>query len=378
MILNRISITNLRNHGHTEIDCPNGTLLLLGENGAGKTSVLEAISLLCTSRSFVTHMDRSVLRRDAARFEVTGNFTSSSASARSVRVRYDADPGRKQLEMDNAPLPTASDLIGIFPLVALSPQHRPITAGGPGERRSFIDFVISQLHHRYLLDLIAYRRILRQRNALLADHDRRPADVRATLEAWDASLAESAVRILRHRQRFVEEFVPYLKASMQGMIGDREEVALHYVPTVEIDIAAEDATEAYRAVLARRFETDLRRGSTTVGPHRDELDILLNDLDVRAHASQGQHKTVLISLKLAEYRYLDAQLDETPILLLDDVFSELDDERLANVLRMVDDLGQTFITTANQSTLRAFPQREHRNHTLRIEAGAVYSMAEVA
>lgn len=378
MILNRIRLTNLRNHGHTEIDCPEGTLLLLGENGAGKTSVLEAISLLCTSRSFVTHQDRSVLRRDTTQYRVEGSFTSSSDSRRLVSVTYDADPGRKQIEMDNALLPAAADLIGVFPLVALSPQHRPITAGGPSERRAFLDFIISQLHHSYLLDLISYRRVLRQRNTLLADHDQRPASVRATLEVWDASLAETAVRILRQRQRFVAEFVPYLHEAMASMIPDREEAALRYYSSMEIDPFAVEAVAAYREALVRRFDTDLRRGTTTAGPHRDELEILLNGLDIRAHASQGQHKTVLISLKIAEYRYLDARLDETPILLLDDVFSELDDERLGNVLQLVDNLGQTFITTANLSTLRFFTQGGAHNLTLRIDAGSVHSMAEVA
>ena len=340
--------------------------------------MLEAISLLCTSRSFVTHQDRSVLRRDTTQYRVEGSFTSSSDSRRLVSVTYDADPGRKQIEMDNAILPAAADLIGVFPLVALSPQHRPITAGGPSERRAFLDFIISQLHHSYLLDLIAYRRVLRQRNTLLADHDQRPASVRATLEVWDASLAETAVRILRQRQRFVAEFVPYLHEAMASMIPDREEAALRYYSSMEIDPFAVEAVAAYREALIRRFDTDLRRGTTTAGPHRDELEILLNGLDIRAHASQGQHKTVLISLKIAEYRYLDARLDETPILLLDDVFSELDDERLGNVLQLVDNLGQTFITTANLSTLRFFTQGGAHNLTLRIDAGSVHSVAEVA
>ncbi len=378
MILNRLRISNLRNHGHTEIECPEGTLLLLGENGAGKTTVLEAISLLCTSRSFVTHQDRSLLRREADRYQIEGWFTSTTSSRRSVSLVYDTDPGRKQIEMDNALLPAAADLIGAFPLVALSPQHRPITAGGPGERRSFMDFIISQLHHVYLMDLIAYRRALRQRNALLADSDRRPADVRSTLEVWDASLAESAVRILRRRHRFVEEFVPYLLEAMRSVIVQREEVALRYISSMEIDPFAETATDLYRERLALRMDTDIRRGTTTSGPHRDELEILLNGLDVRAQASQGQHKTVLISLKLAEYRYLHTHLDEPPILLLDDVFSELDDERLANVLQLVDGLGQTFITSANHATLRFFPQGKAQNMTLRLENGVVRELAEVA
>lgn len=378
MFLNRLRIANLRNHGHTEIDCPEGTLLLLGENGAGKTTVLEAISLLCMSRSFVTRQDRNLLRRDTSRYRVDGWFTSSTRSPRSVSLSYDAEWGRRQIEMDNGVLSSSADLIGVIPLVALSPQHRPITSGGPGERRSFIDFIISQLHHAYLLDLMAYRRALRQRNALLMDRGTRPSDVRDTLEIWDASLAEVGVRILRRRRLFVEEFLPFLGTAMNAVVGQREILALRCISSIDVDPGAGDAVAVYRAELARRFDTDLRRGTTTAGPHRDDLEILLNGLDVRAQASQGQHKTVLIALKLAEYRYLDTQLDETPILLLDDVFSELDDERLASVLELVDHLGQTFITSANQTTLRYFPRNGAQNLTLRIDGGNVSTLAEVA
>lgn len=374
MILNRLSLTNLRNHGQTDIECPEGTLLLLGENGAGKTTVLEAIAMLCTSRSFVTHLDRAVLRRDAGFFRVEGRFTSCTASRHSVSVRYDEASARKQIEIDHAPLAASAELIGRFPMVALSPQHRPITAGGPAERRAFMDFIISQLHHAYLLDLMTYRRVLRQRNALLADHDRHPSALRNTLATWDAAMAEAAVRILRHRTAFVDAFVPFLQEAMDGMIPEREEAALRYQSSMDVDLSEADAVAAYREELQRRFEADLRRGTTTAGPHRDELEILLNGHDIRAHASQGQHKTVLISLKLAEYRYLASGLDEPPLLLLDDVFSELDDARLANVLRLVGGLGQTFITSASRSTLRYFPREHPGNRTLRIEAG----VAEIA
>ncbi|MCB2203940.1 DNA replication/repair protein RecF [bacterium] len=378
MILNRLRIIQLRNHGHTEIDCPEGTLLLLGENGAGKTTVLEAVSFLCSSRSFVSHQDRGLVQKDSDYFRLEGSFTSGGGSRREVSVTYTTDPGRKQIELDNTALPSSSDLIGQFPIVSLSPQHRPITSGGPGERRSFIDFIISQVQHRYLMDLLAYRRTLRQRNALLSDMERRPADIRATLEAWDASLAEVAVRIMQRRTAFIEEFIPYFQASMQGVIGDREQVTLRYRATADLDLRTSDAVAAYRSLLARRFQTDLRRGSTTVGPHRDDMDILLNGLDVRAQASQGQHKTVLIALKLAEHRYLDSHLDEAPILLLDDVFSELDDDRLAHVLELVEGVGQTFITSANAGTLQHFAGAHSRNLTLRIEAGKVSRLAEVA
>ncbi|PLX31516.1 MAG: DNA replication and repair protein RecF [Ignavibacteria bacterium] len=378
MILNRLRISQLRNHGHTDITCPDGTLLLLGENGAGKTTVLEAIAMLCTSRSFVTRQDKGILQANTDFFRLEGSFTAAGGTKREVTLAYSIDPAKKQIELDHSPLNSASDLIGQFPVVALSPQHRPITAGGPGERRSFIDFIISQVHHAYLMDLIDYRRTLRQRNALLSESGRSPDDIRHTIEAWDQSLAATAIRILNRRVRFIDEFTPYFQDAMHGVIGDREIVALTYRSSVEIDPAAEDAVPRYLEALRKRFMQDVRRGTTSLGPHRDDMEILLNGLDVRAQASQGQHKSVLISLKLGEYRFLDSHLDEAPILLLDDVFSELDDDRLERVLKLVQGLGQTFITTANTNTLRFFSRDDSDNLTLRIDEGVVSDLAEVA
>jgi DNA replication and repair protein RecF len=183
---------------------------------------------------------------------------------------------------------------------------------------------------------------------------------------------------MKRRNAFITEFIPYFQRSMHGVIGDREQVTMQYRSTADVNTEDGDAVTAYRALLARRFSLDLRRGSTTIGPHRDDVDILLNGLDVRAQASQGQHKTVLISLKLAEHRYLDTHLDEPPILLLDDVFSELDDDRLANVLQLVGGAGQTFITSANAATLQHFAHGPADSLILRIEAGKVTQLAEVA
>ena len=379
MILNRLRIADFRNHSRTEIECPDGTLLLLGENGAGKTTILEAVSLLCTSRSFVTKHDRSLIATDAVGgFVAEGEFTASTRTLKHVHIEYSREQQKKKIEVDYAPLDSVSDLIGMLPLVALSPQHRPITAGGPAERRSFIDFVISQVHHSYLEDLLLYRRALRQRNTLLADAEGRLSAIAGTIDAWDHSLAESGVRILRKRAEFIAQFVPYFQRSMRGVIGEREIVDMSYKGSLRMNPAEDDAIERYAAELREQRPTDLRRGTTTIGPHRDDLNIMLNDLDVRAQASQGQHKTVLISLKLAEYHYLDEHLDERPILLLDDVFSELDDIRLTRVLEHASGLGQTFITSANMNMLRAFEFAGSMHHALRIDQGAVCTLADVA
>jgi DNA replication and repair protein RecF len=378
MILDHLRVTDLRNHAATEIACPQGALLLLGENGAGKTTVLEAISLLCSSRSFVTRQDRGLIATGASGYRVEGEFTTLSQSKRHVRVQFSVDQQRKRIDVDHAPLESAADLIGLAPMVALSPQHRPITTGGPAERRSFIDFVISQAHRSYLDDLIAYRKTLRQRNALLAEAEGRVSAIAGIIDAWDQSLADIGVRILKKRATFIAEFLPYVHQAMRQVIDEDEMLTLRYESTVECDVRSADAVQQFIDELQRKRAGDLRRGSTAIGPHRDDLSIAMNGLDVRAQASQGQHKTILFALKLAEYRYIDEHLDERPILLLDDVFSELDDERLSRVLAVTEHLGQTFITSANNTLFRTLEAMRTRVEVLRIEHGRVYSLADVA
>ncbi len=349
-----------------------------GRNGAGKTTILEAVSILCTTRSFVIRQDRSILRKGAEAFFVEGEFMSGSGARKHVSVEYPGVQGRKRILVDYAALETTSDLIGQFPIVTLSPQHRPITAGGPVERRAFLDFVISQVHHSYLLDLLEYRRLLRQRNALLSEHHGSVSSLRPVLDPWDLAIAESAVRIIRRRMEFIDTFQPFFQRTMSEVIGDREIVSLRYGYAHRPEQSQDDPVAAYLESLRQRLEHDVRRKTTTMGPHRDELEMYLNDLEVRAQASQGQHKTVLISLKIAEFHYLNQRLDEVPILLLDDVFSELDDDRLDRVLQLVRGIGQTFITTANRAMLEFFPRTDSENRTFRIEQGKVLALAEVA
>ena len=376
MLLRRLVLEHLRNHARTDIACPEGVLLLVGENGAGKTSILEGISLLCMSRSFVTRQDRGLITTGEEAFQVDGEFEAASRSRRHVRLRY-GGMQKKLVEVDYAPLETMAELIGQFPMVALSPQHRPITSGGPGERRAFLDFLLSQVQHSYLMDLLDYRRALRQRNALLAMAEGRLGALRGSLEAWDQALAESGVRILAARLRFIEKFLPYVREAMMDLVPEREVVDIAYAYG-DGDGAQRDGVEMYLRALQERLDSDVRRGSTSYGPHRDDVRIQLNDMDVRAQASQGQHKSVLIALKFAEFHYLDERLDERPVLLLDDVFSELDDERLGRVLAALRGMGQTFITTASRHVAQVFDAEDARNAVLRVEAGRVYHYAEVA
>ncbi len=354
MTIQQLRIRSLRNHRLTTLDCPAGIVLLWGDNGAGKTTVLEGISMLCTTRSFVTTQDRVLLATGDTEFDLGGSFRTDGGSQHTVEVRFGASL-RKSISFDNARVPSSADVIGRFPLVALSPHHRAITAGGPAERRTFIDFVVSQVHHAYLLDLIEYRRILRQRNALLLRADLSYAQRVAQLDPWTRTFAEHAVRIVRKRLAFLAEFFPYFDAAMRDIAAERELPALRYNASADIDYQHADAVDLFEEAARSRVDADVRRGSTGLGPHRDELELLVNGLDVRAHASQGQHKSMLIALKIGEARYLADRLDERPILLFDDIFSELDDVRLSRILDLVRPLGQVFITTANAAVARLMP-----------------------
>ncbi len=375
MILTRIRFSNLRNHRKSELDCSQGIVLLWGENGAGKTSVLEAASMLCTTRSFVSAADRNIVRNGEADLRIEGKFQADTGVCHTVSLDYSCGTARKRVELDNAPLNAASELLGRFPIVTLAPQHRAITSGAPSERRAFLDFVVSQVSHSYLMDLMEYRRILKHRNALLAAHDTLNSRLRAEMEPWDCRMAETAVRIIRRRRAFIGEYQPYFVSAMRGMVGGREIPEFRYQQSIETDAAAGSAAGDLAEELAARLPHDHRRKTTTAGPHRDDLEMLLNGLDVRTHASQGQHKTLLISLKTGEWFYMADHLDERPVILLDDVFSELDDERLSRVLEIIPSLGQTFITTANQSILDRFAGD---CALFRVEAGEVRLYAEAA
>lgn len=345
MRLLRVRLAGIRNHILTDSGSLAGTVILAGPNGSGKTSVLEAISLLCTSRSFVTRADRTLVREGQEGFHVQGEFEDSAGIRHESRVVW--TPAGKTIAVDGSPIGSATELIGRFPVVTLSPVHRAIIAGGPAERRAFLDFLISQLHRGYLADLVDYRTALRGRNALLEQCRLRGGTPGAVLDSWNAMLAPIAVRILRTRQRFLEEFRAYVTDIHASIAPAEERPDLILMSTVSLDAESPNAADRYREALDEHLGGDLQRGSTRHGPHRDDLVITLNGRDVRSRASQGQQKSLVIALKLAEYRYLSDRLDENPILLFDDIFSEIDEPRLRGVLAATARMGQTFITTVH-------------------------------
>ncbi len=371
MVLETLTIRNIRNHTYSEFTFPQNGILLWGENGAGKTAVLESISLLCTTKSFVTSAEKTIVNRHAEACVVTGSVISEGGSKHMLEYNLPQGAGRKQVRLDNAPVGSSLELFGRFPIVSLSPQYRAITSGGPSERRGFMDFVVSQAHHSYLMDLVEFRKVLKQRNALLADAPRPAAQLRSLLEPWSERLAQLSVRIVRQRLEFIDAFIPVFQEAYRSIVPENEEPMLKYASSVECDFFGASACDDMIGALNRCIDQDIRRGSTTVGPHRDDMTMLLNGMDVRDRASQGQHKSLLVSLKLGEYYYLTRRLDEQPLLLFDDVFSELDNARLANIMELIGTLGQTFITSASDIVAEHFPETWRDTLKLHIHAGAV-------
>jgi DNA replication and repair protein RecF len=242
-------------------------------------------------------------------------------------------------------------VVGQFPVVVLSPESGGITSGGPADRRKFLDFVIAQASKVYLEDLLEYRRVLRQRNRVLFDNKIGRVEYPDLIEPWDQELIDRGARITHRRHDFLKELQPMIHESYARIAGRVEVPTIQYLPSVPHGDGAseEEIRGIFRQELKRKSSEEKRLGLTLVGPHRDEFELAINDLSVRSHASQGQHKTFLIALKVAEFLYLQSKRNERPILLLDDIFTELDRHRSEMLLALTESVGQAFITTTNNS-----------------------------
>jgi DNA replication and repair protein RecF len=352
MIVAWIRLENFRNHTQSSLEFGDGINVLLGDNGEGKTNVLEAISYLSLTKSFYAGADETVVQLGQDGFEIDGRVVTAGGVEHRVRVAYSRARGEKAYEINGAKPERLSEVIGRFPIVILSPENGAITTGGPGDRRKFLDLVLSQVSPAYFETLLEYRRVVRQRNRMLFDARLRGTDPGSATEPWDESLAGLAGTIVFRRQEFVEEFREYIDRAYRTLVeGKREQPGIKYTSSCmppESNASAEDIRANIRQALARRRSEELRRGTTLVGPHRDDIALTLGEMPVQQYASQGQHKTLLVALKIAEFHFVRERRGEHPILLLDDVFSELDVHRAAHILQLSEQLGQTIITTTDE------------------------------
>jgi len=373
MRLDHLRLRNFRNHRNSSFDFGSGANVLLGDNGEGKTNIIEAISYLCLTKSFFAAGDALVVNFGEELFEAEGAFTDDHSHTSSVRVAYSAPQNEKVYTINKRDVESFSSVVGKYPVVICSPEYTPVTTAGPVDRRRFVDFVISQSSQVYFQHLLEYRRVLRHRNKILFDAKVSRSNPDALLEPWTEQLISLGGSIVFRRQRFIAEFHEYILSAYHHLIGTGETPTIEYAPTFSLsaDASEQAVIEALREKVSEKHTEELRYGASLVGPHRDELLLKINDLDLRKFASQGQHKTFLVAMKVGEFFYLKDRCGETPLMLLDDVFSELDEHRSANLLRFVRDLSQTFITSTSPNFFDQVLTFGDRDRKYTIHAGTV-------
>jgi DNA replication and repair protein RecF len=350
--LQRIVLENFRNHSSTVIDCSPGTNIFLGNNGEGKTNILEGISYFCLSKSYYSASDSVVMKIGGERFVAAGTILSDLGVGYDVCVEFNGVLNQKSITVNKAKIEKASLLIGQFPVVILSPEQSIVTFGSPADRRSFVDFVISQSSRPYLENLMEYRRILKQRNKVLSDPQLLNDKKRDARKPWDQSLIRTGSSLMKQRIGFVRDFQEMISDAYADLSGENERPGITYAPSFQYQETGEETVEtSFDQALQNQSSEEERLGYTLVGPHRDEFLFEINGLHAKHYASQGQHKTLLVALKLAEFFYLKKRCSETPILLLDDVLSELDEQRSTRLLEATAAVGQVFITSTDERAL---------------------------
>lgn len=332
MIIKSLRLEDYRNYNELYIDFDSGTNILYGDNAQGKTNILEAIYLSGTTKSHRGSKDRDVI-----------NFNKDEAHIRTIVNKHDIDykidmhlkkNKTKGIAINGIPIKKASELFGILNIVFFSPEDLNIIKNGPSERRRFIDIELCQLDKVYLYNLTKYNKIINQRNKLLKDlqYNRSLLD---TLSVWNLQLINYGTQIIKRRSVFIEQINDIIYSIHKKLSGDREELYLKYEPNVEI--------ENFDSELERSIDRDIKFKTTHKGPHRDDLNFLIKDIDIRKYGSQGQQRTAALSLKLSEIELVKKIINDTPILLLDDVLSELDSNRQNYLLNSINDI-QTLIT----------------------------------
>lgn len=311
-------------------------------------------------------------------FKVDADVESDKGVVNCVRVAYVADTERKYF-LDNNEVRRSSDVIGMFPIVVLSPGDFALTTGAPSERRKFVDMVLSQVSRSYLEELMEYRRVLKQRNKLLLDGKLTSAIDSNLLSAWTDALIEHGTKVMRKREEFVDDFQSTFTAAYASLVEYGEAPRLKYEPSFPLNRNSStriSTFELFHDVLSRLAKAEQVRGSSLAGPHRDDIGFLLNDVPIREFASQGQHKTFLVALKIAEFHYMTEKLNETPAMLLDDVMTELDYARASKTIHAVSDLGQTFITATDMLNFdeKLLDARATKIHVVK-EGSVVYENA---
>jgi DNA replication and repair protein RecF len=357
MYLKELKLRQFRNYEELCLEPGKALNIFVGENAQGKSNLLEAIYLLATSRSLRASRESEMIKRDEGALSEMATVTAEVIREREGDVLLDLSifpTDKKSVRVNGLKRPRVIELLGQLNAVFFGALDLGIVSADPSVRRRFLNIEISQISPKYVFDLASYKKVLEQRNRLLRDLRERPYRD-SGLEAWNDQLVHYGAPLLDKRRFFTERLSPLADEIHRELTDGKESLAIRYLPSIPLPPNEEPMAfeNSFRAEIDRVGADEMRRGVTLVGPQRDDLQFLINGMDARTFGSQGQQRTVVLALKLAEFKLMEDYVGETPVLLLDDVMSDLDDHRRQHLLSWMHNKGQTFLTCTN---LRSFPE----------------------
>lgn len=332
MIIKSLDLADFRNYENLQITFDKGTNILYGDNAQGKTNILEAIYISATTKSHKGNKDKEIINFNREEAHIRTYLLKDEEEIRvDMHLRKNKSKG---IAIDGQKIKKAADLMGLLNVVFFSPEDLSIIKDGPAERRRFADMELCQLDHFYLYNLNHYNKIINQRNKLLKDMYFN-SELKETLNIWDSQLVSFGSKIIERRQQFVGQLCEIIYHIHKKLSGGKEELVIQYEPDVSID--------DFERMMKINQDRDIKLKQTTTGPHRDDFSFIVNGIDIRKYGSQGQQRTAALSLKLSEIELVKKISKDMPVLLLDDVLSELDSNRQNYLLNSIGNI-QTIIT----------------------------------
>ena len=332
MYVNSLELSKYRNYDDLNISFDPGITILYGDNAQGKTNILEALYIAGTTKSHRGSKDKDIIKFDEDESHIRLNINKNDVGHKiDVHLRRNKN---KYIAIDGGSIKKSGELLGLINMIFFSPEDLSIIKNGPSQRRRFINLELCQLNKIYFYNYVNYNKALEQRNTLLKQiaFDKKLTD---TLDLWDAYLVQYGTEVINERQHFIDQLNEIVKDIHHHLTGGREAIEIGY----EMNVTTED----YEKVLQKKRDMDLKYQSTQTGPHRDDICFYVNGIDVRTYGSQGQQRTAALSLKLAEIELVKSLIHDTPVMLLDDVMSELDSNRRNYLLDSIKDI-QTVVT----------------------------------
>jgi DNA replication and repair protein RecF len=346
MVLRKLELQNFRLFSQIDLSFSDGINLITGKNGQGKTSILEAIHYLALTKSFRTSKDKNAVKYKQSFLNIRGNIISVTSQQNNIRFFYSSQDS-KQIFVNEKRVKKFSEYIGTIPCVILTLDDLRLSSGSPSERRRFFNILLSQVSPVYLENLKNYRKSVQQRSALLTD--KKPENIKNQIGIWNEQLVKYGIPIVKKRLDLIDFLNSHLSEKYQQYSGEKEVVRVKYktnfITEEKMTKPDEELAEIFMKKLNENYDREIAFQTTLTGPHRDDIEFFKDNKSFKEYASQGENKTLIIVLKFLEWEYLSQNRHKNPVLLLDDIFGELDESRMNRLLEYLQHIGQAFITT---------------------------------